>query len=382
VSLTEELDGMKLGIDELRVASQDIADSAARTSTAVRSILNHAADNIRAFHENQKEESWKVELEDGSVLGQKLAPLDIVGVYVPGGQATYPSTLLMNAIPAGIAGVSRLVVCTPPGTIERSPALACALRQLGISEVYRVGGAQAVAAMAYGTKTIPRVDKIVGPGNTFVVAAKKLVYGLVGIDSLAGPSEIVVVADKTADPSYVAADLLSQAEHGSGDERAVLISTSEELIGAVQTEIERQLQDLPRAPDIKNVLDKHGGAVLVRDLNAALAVADRLAQEHLEILAEGADELAERVRHAGAIFIGPSSPVPVGDFYAGPNHVLPTGGTARFASPLGVYDFIKRSSIIRYSREKLTRDREDIEAFARVEGFEAHARSIAVRFSR
>jgi len=284
-------------------------------------------------------------------------------------------------IPAQIAGVRRLIVCTPPGTIEKAPALARALEQLGLREVYRVGGAQAVAAMAYGTATVPRVDKIVGPGNAYVTTAKKLLYGTVGIDSLAGPSEIVVLADAGADPSYVAADLLSQAEHGSGDERAILVSTSPELVRAVGDEIERQLADLPRAAAIRTVLERHGAAVVVADLDAALSLVNRLAPEHLEILADGAEALAQRVANAGAIFMGPSSPVPVGDFYAGPNHVLPTGGTARFASPLGVYDFVKRSSLIRYSRERLTRDRKDIETFARAEGFEAHARSIAARFS-
>jgi histidinol dehydrogenase len=343
-------------------------------------VLRNAAANIRRFHERQKESSWSFEHEDGTLLGQKITPLDTVGVYVPGGHAVYPSTVLMNVIPAQIAGVRRLVACTPPGTIEKAPALAYALELLGVQEVYRIGGAQAVAAMAYGTATVPRVDKIVGPGNAYVATAKKLLYGTVGIDSLAGPSEIVVLADATADPVYVAADLLSQAEHGSGDERAILVSTSKDLVKAVQEEIERQLSDLPRAPAVREVLEKHGAAVVVSDREGAVSVVDQIAPEHLEIMMEDADELAQRVRNAGAIFVGPSSPVPIGDFYAGPNHVLPTGGTARFASPLGVYDFIKRSSLVRYSRERLRQDREDIEAFARTEGFEAHARAVSVRF--
>lgn len=381
VDLTKELDGVELEAGDLRVDVKTISQQAAQASEAIRSVLANAAANIRRFHERQKESSWSFELEDGSLLGQKITPLDTVGVYVPGGKAIYPSTVLMNVIPAQIAGVRRLIVCTPPGTIEKAPALARALEQLGLREVYRVGGAQAVAAMAYGTATVPRVDKIVGPGNAYVTTAKKLLYGTVGIDSLAGPSEIVVLADAGADPSYVAADLLSQAEHGSGDERAILVSTSPELVRAVGDEIERQLADLPRAAAIRTVLERHGAAVVVADLDAALSLVNRLAPEHLEILADGAEALAQRVANAGAIFMGPSSPVPVGDFYAGPNHVLPTGGTARFASPLGVYDFVKRSSLIRYSRERLTRDRKDIETFARAEGFEAHARSIAARFS-
>ncbi len=381
VELAERLDGVRLGPNELRVDARQIAAEAANATQAIRSVLVNAADNVRRFHERQKEASWSIELEDGSLVGQKICALDTVGVYVPGGEAVYPSTLIMNTVPAQIAGVRRIVVCTPPGTIERSPALAAAIEDLGLTEVFRVGGAQAVAAMAFGTARVPRVDKIVGPGNAYVTSAKKLLYGVVGIDSLAGPSEIVVLADGAADPAYVAADLLSQAEHGSGDERAILVCTSRELIDAVAVEILKQMEGLPRAPMIRTVLEKHGAAILVCDLDQGVALVDELAPEHLEIMADGAEALAQRVRNAGAIFMGASSPVPIGDFYAGPNHVLPTGGTARFASPLGVYDFIKRSSLIRYSREKLSRDRNDIEAFARAEGFEAHARSIATRFS-
>jgi histidinol dehydrogenase len=380
VAFAKDLDGVELAEADLRVSAATIEGGASETPESLRAVLRNAAANIRRFHERQKESSWSFEHEDGTLLGQKITPLDTVGVYVPGGHAVYPSTVLMNVIPAQIAGVRRLVACTPPGTIEKAPALAYALELLGVQEVYRIGGAQAVAAMAYGTATVPRVDKIVGPGNAYVATAKKLLYGTVGIDSLAGPSEIVVLADATADPVYVAADLLSQAEHGSGDERAILVSTSKDLVKAVQEEIERQLSDLPRAPAVREVLEKHGAAVVVSDREGAVSVVDQIAPEHLEIMMEDADELAQRVRNAGAIFVGPSSPVPIGDFYAGPNHVLPTGGTARFASPLGVYDFIKRSSLVRYSRERLRQDREDIEAFARTEGFEAHARAVSVRF--
>ena len=380
VAFAKDFDGVELAESDLRVSAQTIERGARETPESVRAVLKNAAANIRRFHERQKETSWSFELEDGTVLGQKITPLATVGVYVPGGHAVYPSTVLMNVIPAQIAGVRRLVACTPPGTIEKAPSLAYALELLGVREVYRIGGAQAVAAMAYGTATVPRVDKIVGPGNAYVATAKKLLYGTVGIDSLAGPSEIVVLADDTADAAYVAADLLSQAEHGSGDERAILVSTSKDLVKRVQEQIERQLSDLPRASAIRGVLEKHGAAVVVADREGAVSVVDKIAPEHLEIMMENADAIAQRIGNAGAIFVGPSSPVPVGDFYAGPNHVLPTGGTARFASPLGVYDFIKRSSLVRYSRERLRRDREDIEAFARTEGFEAHARSVSVRF--
>jgi histidinol dehydrogenase len=251
---------------------------------------------------------------------------------------------------------------------------------LGISEVYRVGGAQAVAALAYGTRVVSRVDKIVGPGNIYVAAAKKLVFGQVGVDSIAGPSEIVILADETTNPWYVAADLISQAEHGSGDERALLVSTSADLVDRVRDELTRQLEDLPRAADVEMVLKKRGAAVVVDGIERGIELIDRIAPEHLEILTRDADSLTEQVRNAGAIFVGEHSPVAVGDFFAGPNHVLPTGTTARFSSPLGVYDFVKRSSLVQYSRKGLARDRESIETFARIEGFEAHARSIAIRF--
>jgi histidinol dehydrogenase len=285
-------------------------------------------------------------------------------------------------IPARIAGVPRVAICTPPGSFERSPELAAAFEELELAEVYRVGGAQAVAALAHGTETIAPVDQIVGPGNAYVAEAKRLVFGQVGIDSIAGPSEIVVLADETAKAAYVAADLLSQAEHGSGDESAILVTPSLALAEATRRELERQLASLDRRDAIVEVLERHGAAIVVDGLDAAIAVVDRVAPEHLELLVSDPEAVAARIRNAGAIFLGESSPVPVGDFYAGPNHVLPTGATARFASPLGVYDFVKRTSLIRYSRARLERHRHDIEAFARAEGFEAHARAIAIRFER
>jgi histidinol dehydrogenase len=380
VALTEELDRIRLSPEEIRVLPELIDERAREASESLRRVLKQAAANVRDFHQRQKESSWRIDLDDGTVLGQKVVPLDAVGLYVPGGRATYPSTLIMTSIPAQIAGVERLVVVSPPGSVESSPALAYTLQMLGISEVYQVGGAQAVAALAYGTRTIAKVDKIVGPGNIYVTAAKKLVFGQVGIDSIAGPSEIVILADGTANPRYVASDLISQAEHGSGDERALLITTSSSLVDRVREELTRQVEDLPRAEDVDKVLRTRSAAVLVKSVDSGLELVDRIAPEHLEILTRDAEHLAERVKHAGAIFIGEHSPVSVGDFFAGPNHVLPTGATARFSSPLGVYDFVKRSSVIHFSRNRLTQDRESIERFARVEGFEAHARSIAVRF--
>jgi histidinol dehydrogenase len=380
VALTEELDGVRLTPEEIAVPSELIDERASAASESMRGVLKRAAANVRDFHERQKEPSWRIELDDGTVLGQNIVPLDAVGLYVPGGRATYPSTLIMTSIPAQIAGVERIVVVTPPGSVESSPALAYTLQMLGISEVYRVGGAQAVAALAYGTQTVSKVDKIVGPGNIYVTAAKKLVFGQVGIDSIAGPSEIVILADGTANPRYVASDLISQAEHGSGDERALLISTSSRLVERVRGELMRQVEGLPRAEMVEKVLRTRGAAILVTSVDSGLELVDRIAPEHLEILTQNAAYVAERVKHAGAIFIGAHSPVPVGDFFAGPNHVLPTGATARFSSPLGVYDFVKRSSLIHFSRNRLVQDRESIESFARMEGFEAHARSIAVRF--
>jgi histidinol dehydrogenase len=343
-------------------------------------LLSRARDNIRRYHERQVQQGFEIVDRDGTSLGQRLRPLESVGVYVPGGEASYPSTVLMNVVPAQLAGVPRIVVVTPPGALERSTELAAALDLLGLEEIYRVGGAQAVAALAYGTETIRPVVKIVGPGNAYVAEAKRLVFGHVGIDAIAGPSEIVVLADESADPRFVAADLLSQAEHGSGDERAILVTTSPALAERVSREVEAQTKALPRCLSVEDVLARHGAIVLAATLEDAIAAVDRIAPEHLEILTGDAEEVAERISNAGAIFVGPWSPVPVGDFYAGPNHVLPTGATARFASPLGVQDFMKRSSVVRYSRERLERDRADIEAFARAEDFEAHARAVAIRF--
>jgi histidinol dehydrogenase len=381
LELSRELDPVPLGRENLRVSREEIARSAAASSKAFRSVLSRARDNVRRFHERQLQEGYEIADGDGSSLGQRLRPLESVGVYVPGGEASYPSSVLMNVVPAQIAGVERIAVATPPGALERSPELAAALELLGLDEVYRLGGAQAIAALAFGTESIRPVVKIVGPGNAYVAEAKRLVFGRVGIDAIAGPSEIVVLADETADAGYVAADLLSQAEHGSGDERAILVTTSRDLAENAAREVESQSRTLPRREAVENALSRHAAILLAASIEDAIAIVDRIAPEHLEVLTERADDVAGRVSNAGAIFVGPWSPVPVGDFYAGPNHVLPTGAAARFASPLGVQDFMKRTSIVRYSRERLARDRADIEAFARAEGFEAHARAIAIRFA-
>lgn len=382
VALARELDGVELETAELRVSADLLAALAGEVDPSMRELLTRAETNIRSFHERQREEGFLERAADGTQLGQRVRPLATVGVYVPGGEAAYPSSVLMNVVPAKIAGVARIVACTPPGALDRSRELAAALVTVGVDEVYRIGGAQAVAAMAYGTESILPVDKIVGPGNAYVAEAKRLVFGRVGIDSIAGPSEIVVLADESANPRFVAADLLSQAEHGSGEERAILVTTSRSLAESTRTEIQKQMVTLPRREAVEAVLKKYGAAIVADSMERAIAIVDRIAPEHLEIQTQDALELADRIDHAGAIFVGENTPVPVGDFYAGPNHVLPTGTTARFASPLGVYDFMKRSSVLQYSRERLRRDREDIEAFARAEGFEAHARAISMRFER
>jgi histidinol dehydrogenase len=380
LELSRELDQVSLGLESLRVSREEIAGSASAASEDFRSVLSRARDNIRRYHERQVEKGFEISDGEGTSLAERLRPLESVGVYVPGGEASYPSSVLMNVVPAQIAGVERIAVATPPGALERSNELAAAFELLGLDEVYRLGGAQAIAALAFGTESIRPVVKIVGPGNAYVAEAKRLVFGRVGIDAIAGPSEIAVLADETADPRYVAADLLSQAEHGSGDERAILVTPSRDLAESVAREVERQAAKLPKREVVGNVLSRHGAIVLASSIDEAIETVDRIAPEHLEVLTARADDLAERVSNAGAIFVGPWSPVPVGDFYAGPNHVLPTGSTARFASPLGVQDFMKRTSVVRYSRERLERDREDIEAFARAEGFEAHARAVSIRF--
>ena len=343
-------------------------------------VLERAADNIKAFHQKQVRDGFEIRKADGIVMGQKITPMDRIGVYVPGGKAAYPSSVLMNIVPARVAGVGEVVMTTPcqsDGSVN--PAVLVAASEAGVDRIFRVGGAQAIAAMAYGTETVPRVDKIVGPGNIFVALAKKAVYGSVSIDSVAGPSEILVLADASANPRFVAADLLSQAEH---DEMAsaVLITTSRTLAEQVQKEIEGFLQVLSRREIIRKSLDNYGCILLAQSVPEAVEAANAFAPEHLEIVMDNAFEVMTAIRHAGAIFIGPYSSEPLGDYFAGPNHVLPTSGTARFFSPLSVDDFVKKSSIIHYSREALEAVHADIEQFARCEQLTAHANSIAVRF--
>jgi len=379
IEFTARFDGVKLLPETLRVDRRTIEELAAQVDDDLIAAMREAIGNIRYYHEHQLTRDWEIRRENGVRLGQRVRPLEIVGLYVPGGSAAYPSTVMMNAVPAQVAGVGRIVVVTPPTQFKQNPVIAATLKELGLFEVYTIGGAQAVAALAYGTATIPRVDKIVGPGNQYVAAAKKLVYGAVDIDSIAGPSEIVVIADDAARADFVAADLLSQAEH-SEDAAAILITPSEKLAEAVREEIVKQTRSLSRREIIERSLADFGALIVVESLAAACALVDRIAPEHVEVITEDDEATAAKINHAGAIFIGAYSPEPVGDYFAGTNHVLPTGGAARFSSALGVYDFLKRTSVIRYTREELTRTAPSIERLALAEGFEAHARSATIRY--
>jgi len=381
LAFTAEHDRVSLTADRLRVTPEEIAAAYADVDEAFLDAIRAAAANIRAYHEKQRKQSWVDVQPDGTTLGQLVRPLGRVGVYVPGGKAAYPSSVLMNIIPAAVAGVREIVMVTPPATGGKEgidPYILVAASEAGVTEVYRVGGAQAIAALAYGTETIPAVDKVVGPGNIYVALAKRLVYGVVDIDSIAGPSEIVVIADEGANAAYIAADLLSQSEH---DEMAsaVLLTPSRALAEAVQAEVERQLALLPRRDIAEASIRQHGAVLLTASLEEAAAISNRLAPEHLELMVADPLGFLGRIEHAGAIFLGPYSAESVGDYFAGPNHVLPTSGTARFFSPLGVDTFLKRSSLISYSREALLRDGERIMTLARREGLEGHAQAIAVR---
>lgn len=380
--LTKQLD--KVDVDDLRVHPDEIQAAYHKVDEGFLTALRKAAANIRAFHEKQKRTSWMDLQPDGSLLGQVIRPLKRVGLYVPGGKAAYPSSVLMNAIPAQVAGVEQIVMVTPPATggMEGiNPYILVAASEIGIKEIYRVGGAQAVAALAYGTETIPPVDKICGPGNIYVALAKRFVFGAVDIDSIAGPTDIIVLADETADPEYVAADLLSQAEH---DEMAsaVLITPSQLLAKQVQQELRKQLEVLPRKAIAEQSLNNQGAILTVADLAEGVRVVNQLAPEHLEIMVENPLNYLSQIENAGAIFLGTYSSEPVGDYFAGPNHILPTGGTARFSSPLNVDDFLKKSSVIYYSKEALLENGEAIMTLARHEGFEAHARAIQVRLEK
>ena len=378
IHYTEKFDGVTLQPGEIRVDAEFIKAMAARADARAVDAFRQAIANIRAFHEHQREADWQISLTDGASVGQRIRPVAAAGLYVPGGRAAYPSSVLMNTIPAQVAGVRRICITTPPGTLEKVPAVAAVIHELGITEVYRIGGAQAVAALAFGTETLPRVDKIVGPGNIYVAIAKKLVYGAVGIDSIAGPTEVAVIADETADARFVAADLLAQAEHDA-EASAICITTSARLARDVAHEVERQLESLERRDIARASLAAYGAIFVVDSLEAACDLSNKIAPEHLELMTADNPHVAQLIENAGAIFFGAYSSEPIGDYFAGPNHVLPTVGTARFSSPLGVYDFLKRQSVIHYSREAVMRHADAIAAMADSEGLTAHKRAVLIR---
>lgn len=371
-----QLDGVDLAPAEWEIAGESCQHALQRLEPAVRNALVTAVDRVREYHEFQREEGFELASEDGSLLGMRVVPLDRVGLYVPGGKASYPSSVIMNAVPAVVAGVKEIIAVIPPQGVTDTVLGACALA--GVTRVFRVGGAQAVAALAYGTATIPRVDKIVGPGNRFVAEAKRQVVGLVGIDMIAGPTEVLIIADASANPAWIAADLVAQAEHDE-DATAWLVTTSAALADAIPEALERALAGAPRAAIARTSLERNGLIVLVPHVRDAIEVANRRAPEHLQIVADGAERIASSVRHAGAIFLGADTAEAIGDYVAGPSHVLPTGGTARHASPLGVYDFVKRTSVIRYSRRRLEEDGPSVIALAEAEGLAGHAESVRLR---
>ena len=377
---TAKFDGAELTADTIEVTDAEIEEAYAQVDDTLLTVIRKAKDNIESYHAKQRQNSWFDSKPDGTILGQKITPLHRVGVYVPGGKAVYPSSVLMNVMPAKVAGVDEIIMVTPPGKNGKvSPNTLVAAKEAGVDKIYKVGGAQAIAALAYGTESIPKVDKIVGPGNIYVALAKKAVYGHVSIDSIAGPSEILVVADETANPRYVAADLLSQAEH---DElaSAILVTTSEKLAHEVSNQVDGFLKELSRAEIISKSLDNYGYILLADTMEDVIDVANEIASEHLEIQTKNPFEVMTKIRNAGAIFIGEYASEPLGDYFAGPNHILPTNGTAKFFSPLSVDDFIKKSSIISYTIEALQKVHKDIESFAKAEQLTAHANSIHVRF--
>lgn len=379
-SFTERFDGARLTRDSIQVTGEELEEAYKLVDPDLLKVIRKALVNIKSFHEKQKRNSWFDSQPDGTLLGQKITPLQSVGVYVPGGKAVYPSSVLMNIVPAKVAGVERIIMTTPPGKDGRISAnTLVAAHEAGADEIYKVGGAQAIGALAYGTTSVPKVDKIVGPGNIYVALAKKAVYGFVSIDSIAGPSEILVLADETANPRFVAADLLSQAEH---DEMAsaILVTTSRELAKQVSKEVDGFLSRLSRKDILSKSLENYGWILVADTMEEAIGTANTIASEHLEIVTKDPFQVMTKIRNAGAIFIGEYASEPLGDYLAGPNHVLPTNGTARFFSPLGVDDFIKKSSLVYYSRDALKEVQEDIIRFARAEGLTAHANSIAVRF--
>ena len=377
---TKEFDKCEINQQTIRVSRQEIEEAYEKVDSELIRVMKKSAENITRFHEKQLHNSWIVPEDNGTILGQKITPIAISGVYVPGGKAAYPSSVLMNVLPAKVAGVSRIIMTTPPGADGKvNPGTLVAADIAGVSEIYKVGGAQAIAAMAFGTESIPRVNKITGPGNIFVALAKKACFGFVSIDSIAGPSEILVLADETANPRFVAADLLSQAEH---DEMAsaILITTSKELAENVSDEVEQFTRQLSREEIIRKSLNNYGYILVAGNMDQAIDAANEIASEHLEILTKNPYETMTKIKNAGAIFLGEYSSEPLGDYFAGPNHILPTNGTAKFFSPLNVDDFLKKTSIISYSRDALKEVHKDIELFAEKEGLTAHANSIKVRF--
>ncbi len=378
LAYTEKWDGIRLEKGDISLPKKEIEKAFKALDKTTRDALQLAHDRIRVFHEHQVQESWEFTDEEGNILGQRVTPLDRVGVYVPGGKAAYPSSVLMNIVPAKVAGVKEIYIVTPPGRIQETPAILAAAKICGVDRVFQVGGAQAVAALAYGTETIPSVDKIVGPGNLYVATAKRLVYGSVDIDMIAGPSEVLIVTDGSADPAHLAADLLAQAEH---DEKAVpiLVSTSEACLQDVLKALDEQMDQGPWKVIASRAIQENGRAFSVQCLEEAMEFVNRIAPEHLELALEETDKALGMVRHAGAIFLGPNSAESLGDYLAGPNHVLPTTGTARFSSPLGVYDFVKRSSILKVSNQGLSRLGPAAAHLAKTEGLFAHAHALDLR---
>lgn len=374
---TEKFDHVALS--EFRLSAADIENGFQQTSPEVIEALELAKANIVSFHEKQKQTGFVDAEKSGVIRGQLVLPMETVGIYVPGGTARYPSSVLMNALPAQIAGVKRIVMVTPSGPEGIPSAILAAAKIAGVEEIYQIGGAQAIAALAYGTESIPKVDKIVGPGNIFVATAKKILFGQVAIDMIAGPSEVVVLADESANPRFIAADLLSQAEHDTLA-RAILITTSQDLAQRVQTEVATQLALLPREEIARQAIEKHSALFVVADIETQFALMNEIAPEHLEIQLNDPLSHLSRVKHAGSVFLGAYASEPLGDYLAGPNHVLPTSGTARFFSPLGVEDFIKRTAFISYTKEALALEKDAVMVLAREEGLEAHARAIQVRF--
>lgn len=376
---TQKFDGAIVNPQEIEVSSGEMEDALVSVDEELLKVIKRAAENIRKFHARQKENSWFATGQDGVILGQKVTPLERAGVYVPAGSAPLPSTVLMNVIPAKVAGVSEIILCSPPEKNGRiHPLILACAKIAGADRVFKAGGAQAIGAMAYGTKTIPKADKIVGPGNIYVATAKKLIFGICGIDMIAGPSEVLVIADESANPKYVAADLLSQAEHDSLAS-AILVTSSRKIADAVNKELQIQLEKLPRKDIALQSINSFGAIIITGTIDEALEIANNIAPEHLEVCVEDPFSLLPSIKNAGAIFLGNYSPEPLGDYFAGPNHTLPTSGTARFSSPLGVYDFVKRQSIISYSKKAFEKIASDVAAFADAEGLTAHANSIRIR---